>query len=856
VSNQQSISIDGWQIDTNSYRIIRNSVEKKLEPRSMDLLLYLAERPNVVVTRQEIEDNVWRGRVVGYDALSSSIAKIRKAFDDTGKGHRVIETISKAGYRLIAPVLIEAEEENLFASEPAGENFERKLTAIFYADVAGYSRLTGEDEDRTHRQLRENMKTISDAIVSFHGRIIHYAGDAVLADFSMASNALHCALDAQQKISEISSHLSENQRVLFRIGVNLGEVIVDGNEIYGDGVNVAARLESLAEPGGVCISGSVFDAIGQKQGFDFEYHGEKSVKNIERPVRTYAVRLKPGATIPVPDSLSRLRTHPGQAYKSKAFLAFVACLLVMLVGLGFYIGSGFDESTITTDSSSLHYDQNTPSLAILPFANMSNDPGQTVYADGLTDDLITDLSNIDGLQVTPRYSSFSYKGEQLPAHDIARQLQVRYIVEGSFRRSYGEVRVNVQLLDSATNQQIWAERFDDKLENVFGLQDQIIARILAAIELESTVKRRSKRRTNNLEAYDYFLRAEHRRLIGRGSERNNKTLEFYQRAIELDPSFVAAYTGLAREALTNWQLDASQVMPPAASKKLVYETAGKALELDPDNADALAILGLMQAISSAHDTGIASVVKAVELEPTNPEIHADLALVLSYSGNHEAALKSINTAIGLHATPPRAFFGNRAEIYFFLQQFEKALADAKRSEGIREWGALLLVIHGARDDREAAKPYLDNRLSGLPWLNQQYTRVIWSYYRRPEDIALVIDSARKAGLPEFAYGFDPGNRQALNQAEIKNLAGKGLWKGYRHDGSEIYQQFTADNGVAMRSSDMMMSGSYHVENDRLCVEFRSVLLDLPDCGYIYPNSKPNEFTWVTLGEVYQFSIGH
>jgi adenylate cyclase len=851
-----SITIDGWKIDSMSYRISRGGVEKKLEPRSMELLLYLADRPDEVVTRQEIEDNVWQGRVVGYDALSSSIAKIRKAFADTDKDHRVIETISKAGYRLIAPVLIEADAEYSFPGEPVGENFERKLTAIFYADVAGYSRLTGENEDRTHRQLRNNMKTISEAIVSFGGRIVHYAGDAVLADFSMASNALYCALDVQQKISEISSDLADNQRVLFRIGVNLGEVIVDGDEIYGDGVNVAARLESLAEPGGVCISGSVFDAIGQKQGFDFEYHGEKSVKNIERPVRTYAVRLKPGATIPVPDSLSRLRTHPGQAYKSKVFLAFVACLLVVLVGLGFYSSSGFDESTITTDSSNLHYDQNTLSLAIVPFANMSNDPGQTVYADGLTDDLITDLSNISGLQVTPRHSSFLYKNKQLPVLDIARQLQVRYIVQGSFRRSFGDVRVNVQLVDSQSDTQIWAGRFDDQVENVFELQDQIIGKLLENINLKTVTKPKSRRRTTNLEAYDYFLRAEHRRLNYRGFERGSKTIEFYRRAIELDPLFVAAYTGLAREALTNWQLDASQVMPAAASKKMVYETAGKALELDPENAEAMAILGLMQAISGAHDTGIASVKSAIAIDSTNPQLHADLAEVLSYSGAHEEALASINIAIDSHVTPPSVFFGERAHIYFFLGQFENALEDLTKAEGIREWKNFYIFIHGALNDRIAAKPYVDARLEGVPWENQQYYYVMFAYYRRPADLELIIDSADKAGMPRFAYGFDPGERQPLDDAGIKQLVRKGLWRGHTHNGSEIYQQFTASNEAAIRSSDMMMSGSYHVADDKLCVAFRSVLLDLPDCGYIYPGTNPNQFTWVTLGDVYQFSIGH
>jgi adenylate cyclase len=847
MDEHHSITIDGWQIDSLSYRITREGVEKKLEPRSMELLLYLADRPNEVVTRQEIEDDVWQGRVVGYDALSSSIAKIRKAFDDTNKKHRVIETISKAGYRLIAPVLIEADVDSSNAGDQdsAGENFERKLTVALYADVAGYSRLSGEDEDRTHRQLRQNMKTISEAIIRFQGRIIHYAGDAVLADFSTASNALHCALDVQQKISEINSHLPENQRVLFRIGVNLGEVIVDGTEIYGDGVNVAARLESLADAGGVCISGTVFDAIGQKQIFEFEYHGEKSVKNIERPVRTYSVHLRKGASIPVPETTPDSPAHPKQRHNRKLFWVLAVCLLALLLMSALWqLYQRFTPPPPPPGSS----------IAIMLFDNKSNDPGQTVYAHGLTNDLITDLSNIDGLAVTPWHVISEPDNENLSVLEITELYRVRYIVQGSFRRSLDDIRVNVQMVDSVSGVQVWAERFDAKVENVFKLQDKIIAGILTVVGLEATETSRSKRRTTNLEAYDYFLRAEHRRLLGRGSERDNKALEFYQRAIELDPSFIAAYTGLAREALTNWQLDASQVMPAAASKKLVYESAGKALELDPENAEANAVLGLIQAISGSHETGISSVKRALEIEPSNPSLHADLAQVLSYNGEHQAALESINTAIKLHARSPVAFIGYRAEIYFFLREFEKALIDMEQSEGIREWGSLAIVIHGARGDPGSAKPYLDARLAELPWLNRQYYRIIWSYYRRPEDMALVIDSARKAGVPEFAYGYDPEGQRTLDQGEIIELAGRGLWKGHTHDGSEIYQQFSSANRVAIRSADMMMSGNYHLKNDRLCVTFRSVLLDLPDCGYVYVGDNPDEVTWVTLGEVYRFKI--
>ena len=322
------ISIDGWRIDASSYRITRDGVEKKLEPRSMELLLYFAEYPDRVISREEIEDNVWQGRVVGYDALSSTIARIRKAFGDTSKNPRVIETVPKAGYRLIAPVVVETAEHEPYADMHQEGNFQRKLTAILYADVAEYSRLTGEDEDRTHRQLRENMKSISGMIARFEGRVVHYAGDAVLADFATASAAMHCALEVQEHITQINRHLPETQQVLFRIGVNLGDVIVDGDEIYGDGVNVAARLESLANPGGVFISGTVFDAVGQKQKFVFEYQGEKIVKNIQQPVRTYAVHLKSSAPVPVPDLVPSLlqnsRSHP--AWISNRYLYWVSWL--------------------------------------------------------------------------------------------------------------------------------------------------------------------------------------------------------------------------------------------------------------------------------------------------------------------------------------------------------------------------------------------------------------------------------------------------------------------------------------------------------------------------------------------------
>lgn len=749
------ILIDGWQIDASSYRIARNGNEKKLEPRSMELLLYLIEHPDRVVTREEIEANVWHGRVVGYDALSAAIAKIRKAFEDNSKQPRVIETIPKLGYRLIAPVVVEVMEPATFTSEAQSDHFERKLTAILYADVAEYSRLTGEDEDRTHRQLRLNMKSISDEVIRFQGRIVHYAGDAVLAEFATASAALHCGLAAQLSITQANAHLPENQRVLFRIGVNLGEVIVDGGEIYGDGVNVAARLESLATPGGVFISSTVFEAVGQKRNFVFEYEGEKTVKNIQRPVRTYAVALKSGASIPVPESVPAPNSEPpaepmGTRPKLKFSPLLVFAILIVFVGLaigGFILFFASTPQPVAQSDTLLQsFTPDASSLAILPFKNQSNDPGQGVFADGLTDDLITDLSKVRELRVTPRHSSSQFKNTKLQLQDIARKLNVRYLVLGSVRQSVEEIRVSVQLIDAQSNQEVWSSRLDDDINNIFSLQDQIIADILKKLGVATQHKSVSKRRTTNLEAYDYFLRAEHRRLNRRGSKGSARIVEFYRHAIELDPQFIAAYTGLSREALGNWQLGDREDQETTAWRKLVYENAGKALELDPANDEALAILGLLQALTGSHDIGIASVESALRFNPANPQLHADLATVLSYAGYHARALQSINRAFDRHTTPPTAYYGARARIYFFLGEYEKALADAEQEGNEEDIRNFTVFILGALNNREAAQRVLEIRLKARPWENQAYYLAIFDYYRRPQDIELIVKSAAKAGI--------------------------------------------------------------------------------------------------------------
>ena len=303
-SQSEPFFVGDFEVDPATHSIGKDGRSVKLEPRTMELLLYLVHRPGTVVSREELEQEVWKGMVVGYDALNNSVAKLRKAFNDDPKNPRVIHTVPKKGYRLIAEVGVSpllADIDNVTATEAESHpSLERKLAAILYADVADYSRLTGLDEEGTHRSLSSCLDLMTVLIERYHGSVVHFAGDAILAEFGTASNALSCAATMQQDLALHSEGLADDRKMQFRIGVNLGEVIVDRNDIYGDGVNVAARLEGLAEPGGICLSGAVFDAIGHQLPLDYSFLGERRVKNIDKPVRAYQARLKPGLKLEPP----------------------------------------------------------------------------------------------------------------------------------------------------------------------------------------------------------------------------------------------------------------------------------------------------------------------------------------------------------------------------------------------------------------------------------------------------------------------------------------------------------------------------------------------------------------------------
>jgi TolB-like protein/class 3 adenylate cyclase len=419
---------------------------------------------------------------------------------------------------------------------------ERKLTAILCADVYGYSRLMGENEEATHRTLTSHRKVIDALIEQHHGRFVNSAGDSVLAEFASVVNAVECAVETQGALKVENANLPPERRMEFRIGINLGDVIVDGEQIYGDGVNVAARLESLAAPGGILISGSVQEQIRTKLELGYIDLGNQRVKNIAVPVRVFRV-VADAAVLPAtkPPPIINLRV----AGISLGMLVVIGAIVVGVQHL-----SRRPPSISTPIPHGELPLPDKPSIAVLPFTNLSGDPEQDYFSDGVTDDIINHLSRIPSLFVIARNSSFTYKNTPAKVQEVGRQLGVRYVLEGSVDKKGNQVRIEAQLADAQDGTELWAQSYDRPLRDVFATQDEIVERILTTLRLQLTVLRNGlpvasiPHGTDNPEAYDYSVRATPLFFSGT-KEGLAKARELQQRAIQLDPKFSYAYSGLA-----------------------------------------------------------------------------------------------------------------------------------------------------------------------------------------------------------------------------------------------------------------------------------------------------------------------
>ena len=488
----------------------------------------------------------------------------------------------------------------------ADEAVERRLAAIVSTDVVGYSRLMGADEVGTLARLKAYRRDLIDPRIDQHrGRIVKTTGDGLLIEFPSVIDAVQCALEVQQLIAERNVALSETEQMRFRIGINLGDVIIEPDDIYGDGINVAARLQTISEPGGVCISSPVFDQVKNKMSLDYVDLGDQELKNIAEPVRAYRLRVGAGA-------------EPEPAPKEAQ------------------AGPPADAAMELPDK---------PSIAVLPFDNMSGDPEQEYFSDGITEDIITDLSKVSGLFVIARNSTFTYKGKAMNLTEVARELGVRYVLEGSVRKAGDRVRVTAQLIDGATGGHRWAERYDRKVEDIFSVQDELTEQIVQALEVNLTERERERiahKDTDNLEAYDFLLRGKDLYLQFT-REANDQARQMFEQAITLDPNFAPAYAELARVFIQARNHGWSESL--VESLKRARECGEKAVALDDQLPQAHNVLGFADMWQKRHEQARAHVDRALALDPNFADSHMVRAFTLGFVGQAEEHLCCVSSMI-------------------------------------------------------------------------------------------------------------------------------------------------------------------------------------------------------------------
>ena len=724
---------------------------------------------------------------------------------------------------------------------------ERRLTAILAADVVGYSRLMGVDEVGTLARLKTCRREVVDpAIQNYHGRIIKLMGDGALVEFASVVDAVQCAATIQRNMAHYDQGAPEAKQIRFRIGVNLGDIIVEADDIYGDGVNIAARLETLAEPGGVCISGMAFDQARHKTDVGFAALGEQRLKNIADPVRVYRVLLDPAeAGKIIGSSRYSLRT---------LVLSGIVGLLTIVVAIGF----GWERFSSPRVQPRL-------SIAVLPFVNLSGDPDQDYFADGITDDLITNLATLSNIDVIARNSVFAYKGKPIVLSDVGRDLGVRYVVEGSVRRTGEHIRLNAQLVDIETSVSLWASRFDRAASGVFDVQDEIGREITKALGIEPSAavsQRMARPPTANLEAYDYYLRAEQAARTGRRT-RMGEALALYDKAVEIDPMFAEAYAGDARSTVYVWRVSFNDVLQSAPARKRAYEKASRALELDPDLSSPYAILGIMQVVDRRYEEAIASARRAVALGPGDAAAHIALAYVQLFAGNHAEAAAAVETALRLDPNLSPIDRQIAGLVYLFREDTAKAIETLERTRDdapdAGDFQIALAAAYARAGRLPDAKATMAAALRGGPDSVVADSLAAWrisnAHFRNAEDLALLLDALRLAGLPEWPFGFIANERDRLTGEEVALLVLGHTLQGQIEPGSPAIMQIDRLGNAAFRSVRQLLTGTVYIEGDLLCQRSEN-MFGRPDCGPIYKRTDAASgppYVYVNSSMVFRFS---
>jgi adenylate cyclase len=744
------------------------------------------------------------------------------------------------------------------------QHSERRLTAILCADVVSYSRLMGRDEAGTLSALKRDRKQlIIPKLGQYHGRVVKLMGDGALIEFVSVVDAVRFAVEVQCGFQKRNTDVPEERRIVYRVGINIGDIMVDGDDIYGDGVNIAARLQELAEPGGICLARNVVDQIKGKLNLGLELLGKREVKNIAEPVMVYRVVLDAKATAlvtPLIDAPVRIvRFRPWHV------LAAIVVVVLLLGGLAWRQSSAPALKPASVERMALPL-PNKPSIVVLPLANLSNDPNQDYFADGITDDLITELSKISGLFVIARNTSFTFKGKAVRIAEVAEELGVRYVLEGSVQRSGERVRINAQLIDALSGGHVWAERFNGSLADVFALQDKVSNSAADALAVQLTATQQEKiaqRETNVPAAYDQFLRGwEHYRSTTPANFAHS--IPFFEEAIKLDPNYGRAYAALAMVYLlsNNRQWWSIIGMTPAET----YEKAMRYLQeaMKRPTSTAYQAYGNFVRESSEVHLGIAQFKEAIALEPSDSWNYAYLAWAQIDVGQLTEADANIRKAMRLDPHYPSVFSHIMGLIQLNTGQHEEALASLRRAAQMSpedEYPLLALAATAGhlgllQDAADAIARYDDIRVrrGDIPLTLANLPTIMFSKYA-PN--LIVKKGLRLAGVPEKLKDSEFAASNRLDDSQIHSLLFGHSIHGRTFRTGEEHTASISMDGIATISGDWgtIANATAKVAAREICFaessggNFCATILRNPAGSRAFQN----EYIWLDQTGAYPFS---
>ncbi len=613
---------------------------------------------------------------------------------------------------------------------------QRRLSAIMSADVVSYSRLMAADEEGTLARLKAHREELIDPTIAKHqGRIVKLMGDGALVEFASVVEAVRAGVAIQRGMAEHNADAPADRRIIFRIGINQGDVIIDGDDIYGDGVNVAARLQERAAPGGICISDRVYGDIRGKIDVGIDDLGDQELKNIPEPVRVYRVLMGPDAGDIGQITLTERLRQP------RLVLA-VSLPFVLLGGLAFWYWAGLASPNPIGLLGSAK-----PSIAVLPFDNLNKDPKEDYFSEGITKDIVNDLSKFQNLLVIDSGSISGDQGNTVSIEEVSRKLGVRYVLKGSVLKSGERVRINAQLIDSASGQHLWAERFDEATKNIWDIQDEITGRIVRTLALRITEieqQRVLEKSTDNLEAYEFTLRG--RALIERQSRSENfEARKLFRRAIELDPNYATAYAGLGWTFFetVQWGWTGS----PQEAVREAHDLSQKALSLEAANVYGRRLLASIYALRRQHELALIESERLIAINPNDAGSFAQQGMALTWLGRPNGAILALERALRFDPDLPPHVFWHLGLAYYLNERYGDSAAVLQRNIGRKTdpfWDYLLLAaVYGQMDRTEEAA----RAAEAVRRIDPRYKRLMrFEQFKNPADVARVDEGLRKAGL--------------------------------------------------------------------------------------------------------------